>query len=73
MNAIINPRQAAGAGYREDDTGYGAWYLGGRQLAQCDNDCLAYDAPDMNRSAEVRDAYFHWRAHSYLGGCSHAR
>lgn len=68
--ASRNGRTLAGAEYREDD---GAWYLKNRQLVQCDDECLAYEYPDMNRPTEVRDAYFHWRKHGYLAGCSHAR
>ncbi len=69
----MSGRELAGAVLRYDDYGASEWVLKGRPLVQCDDECLAYENPDMNNPAEVRDAYYHWRRHSYLAGCSHAR
>ena len=46
-------------------------FMDGRQLVDCDDDCLAFDEPQGE--FEVKQAYKHWRSHGYLGGCSHAR
>lgn len=50
---------------------FGHRHMDGRQLADCDEQCLAVDDPKTEY--EFRQAYKHWRRHSYLAGCSHAR
>ena len=53
---------------------WGSRFADGREVVSCDEEdgpCLAPAEPVTE--AELRAALEHWRKHSFLGGCSHAR
>lgn len=42
-----------------------------RERVECDGNCGAYEKPQTLE--EYKAALGHWRNHSYLSGCAHAR
>ena len=55
----------------EDDEGIIKAPWGCEIHVSCDQDCQALRCPVLD--ADFMAAYEHWRNHSQLGGCSHAR